>query len=143
MLENILMAASNLYGFRATDATHNIVDRMTITCAMISSIVYHLFEKSKHGMSGVSSQMDDKVWLDADRVYAVALVARLLIFHGHKIDRHILAIGAISVTAMAISECQNVIDISAIPVGITRAVYMVTHTIWHIGAFHIAYLMVK
>jgi len=145
MFANVIVALSNFYGFRAAcqqNATQ--WDKFVLTNAICYSTLYHLAEKSKHNMTGFSiGGIDDKVWLNYDRFFAALAVIRFLFAYRHLINVKIGAFGIASLGFMAISECQHVVDMSQYPISISKPLYVITHVLWHIGAFHTAHLLLQ
>jgi hypothetical protein len=156
-MDNFIVAATNLYAFRAiaqcdargTKGVEDSVfsrhlDAHLLYGAMLSSIVYHLLEKSKHNMTGTpKSGQYESMALNADRAFAALVVMRFIYAYHKKIDARILTIGLCSLTCMMLSECQHVVSLDRYPIRYTKAFYMLTHCLWHIGAFHTAYLLVS
>jgi len=55
-MENILVAGSNLYAIRGIAAAysqHKVIEVILLFMSMLSSMAYHLIERSKHHMKGI------------------------------------------------------------------------------------------
>lgn len=132
MFWNVVVAASNWYGLRAVRDAKGL-DKWLLLGAMTSSTMYHLQEQAKHDMHGMG--LYEQQWLNLDRLFAVMCVVRLL--SKCKWNKKILTIGLLSFGCMCVSESQHFFQF------LTKPLYVVTHVLWHIGAFHTAYLIVR
>lgn len=112
-----------------------------LTGAATASAIYHMIEVSKHNMSGTFFARYEKCALMIDRILALAATIRLLVAYRTRIIRRILCIGIVSLISMMLSECQHVVDIEKYMRPHAKSFYILTHILWHIGAFHVAYLL--
>jgi hypothetical protein len=142
-MENIFVAASNLYALRAIDAARKKKKYLTVTilgCATIGSIVYHLSE-TKHSMKSLCFKDHTSITLNLDRFFAVYSVGYFISRYQKKIrDKKVIFFSLLGFIAMLLSESQHVITI---PPMMEKKLYLITHPIWHICAFHTAYLLVN
>ena len=132
---NVIVAASNWYGLRAV-RNANPTDKWLLLAAMTSSTIYHLHEKSKHNMRGIGTY--EYQWLNLDRLFTLLCVIRFL--SKYQWNKSILFFGLLSLGCMCVSESDRVVkcDLGRF----AKPVYVVTHVLWHIGAFHTAHLVV-
>jgi hypothetical protein len=137
MLENILVALTNLYGFRAYFYCSKF-EQSVLLSAMISSIIYHLIEHHKHGMPGISffNSVDSHIiFLNIDRLYAV--ICFLTFFEVNMLnDQNLVICFGTGLFMMFLSEM-----IFKTPK--YKYAYMITHCMWHFLAFHTIYLLRK
>jgi hypothetical protein len=142
-MENLFVTATNLYSLVAIRAAINngkICDALIIGSAALASIIYHLSE-TKHNMRSLCFQSHTATTLNVDRTLAIVNVLYFACKYGRQMfTREILSIGALGFLAMLVSESQHVVKL---PMKIEKPLYMITHPIWHLCAFHVAYLLVK
>jgi hypothetical protein len=139
-MENLFVAATNLYGLRAIKTgiqKRYWKESIMLGCAMYASIIYHLSE-TKHNMNSLILTNNTSVTLNIDRLFAFCSMALILFNLKNKLNKKMLIIGTIGLISMMISESQHVITL---PMFIEKPLYLVTHSIWHICAFHTAHLL--
>ena len=139
-MENLFIAATNLYGLRAIRVAlqqKKLSDATILGCAMFGSIVYHLSE-TKHGMNSLILKDYVNITLNIDRLFAGIAAVTFLLKYKKKLNKKIISYGSVGLGMMMISECQHVISLS---LPIEKQIYLLTHPIWHICAFHTAYLL--
>lgn len=146
-MANLIVSASNLYALRAIDQVFRYggqSEAVLLTSAAFASIIYHALESAKHDMTGIPKfQRYENIALWTDRILASMATARFLWVYKNRINRNIILLGIISVACLMASECQHVIDIKKYVGRHTKLFYILTHIAWHLGAFHIAYLLAK
>ena len=136
-MENVLVAFSNLYAllpiYRAIRIS-NWLTAIILTGAMVSSIVYHLLECHKHQMPGLwfgRSEFIYHLTINIDRLFALLSV---YIFYDPTMLWNHRYLAGIALASMTISETIYRYE---------KRPYIFFHIIWHILAFHLAYLFVK
>ena len=163
-MDNLVVTLTNLYGLRAFHVSLKVGDisnAIILGLSVSSSMIYHMLEHSKHHMTGMPQfQKYEKIALNADRFFAglafctLVYKSRKFIFNRplhklaykpHKIIssfnpklKH-YSIGTIA--CLILSECQHLINLNIYPVRYVKGFYMLTHCFWHVGAFHIAYIL--
>lgn len=137
-MENLIVSSTNLYAilpiitsFKYGYYNYTIV----ISLSMIASIIYHMIEHHKHNMTGLGSHslLEHQVCLNFDRFFA-----GLSFLYGFFINK--------DPTNFLINNSQ-VILIALLSLFISEKLvkknfYIITHSIWHIYAFHISYLAI-
>lgn len=132
------MSATNFYALRpiyyAIDKAYYLHACM-LFCAMMSSIMYHLFEHSKHNMPGINQNYNktniEYIFLQFDRFFALSNIFLFLFtFDIFDIDLTVIYVALI---CLFLSE--------TLPKNLKqeKLIYFVTHALWHFFAFHIAY----
>lgn len=143
MWSNIWMSLTNIYGLRAI---YNVwlqdekVNSLIILGAVISSSVYHLVECEKHKMSGIglnNSKELHYITLNIDRFFAV--LTFMIMFLKARETKYELIRENMMLEILALSS----LFLSEIPFRYEKPMYMITHTIWHISAYHLVYLYFK
>lgn len=142
-MENLFVTVTNLYGLRAINLAfkqNQFLEASVLSCACIASIVYHLSE-TKHGMNSLCLKNKTNITLNIDRFFALMSVAVFGLKYYNMIqnnDQQIIKYGVIGLTTLILSESQHIISL---PRRIEKSLYLITHPIWHITAFHVAYLL--
>jgi hypothetical protein len=105
--------------------------------ATISSILYHLVERSKHNMPGtfLNDIFNEQLLLNIDRLFAVLSVTTILWQLKMHHIKLILPVGVTALLMQAISEVPNKFGYI-----IPTWLYMTTHCAWHILAFLSAHM---
>lgn len=135
-MENIIVAASNLYAILpiAYNYQHNhLFNAFILTCAMAASIAYHLIETHKHNMPGMPifrSYEWHNFFINIDRFFAFACIFILFDIN------NILKFNGFILVALLHSYLSEVYFRS----NDDKYKYILTHIIWHIMAFQIAYI---
>lgn len=142
-MENIFVAASNLYCLRAIQLAfkkEKYVEMSILGCATLASIIYHLSEK-KHGMKSLCFKNNTNITLNIDRFFAVSsMIVFALTYMDRLYDKNIISYSIFGLITGMISECQHVFKL---PLSIEKPLYLVTHPLWHLSVFHIAYLLLN
>lgn len=146
-MDNIIVSASNLYAlFGSIQFYKNgeYINSFLINCAMISSILYHLAESNKHNMTGIYFLKPyEKKLLNIDRFFAISSVLIfsikywLIIFNNSAI-MNIIPIGLFS---LILSEFPNYSPVTVFPKSTEKIIFIISHCIWHLCAFHVGYLL--
>lgn len=140
MLENIIVAATNLHGvwaIRNFSEAGDVLRAAAVLAAMLSSIVYHLFEHQKHHMPGMGIFGDKKsheMLIMVDRVCALFAITFCATPPSILGIMPISIISAAGVSAMIMSELVA----PKLPPRHDRLVHIVFHSIWHLCAFEAA-----
>lgn len=140
-MENLFVTASNLYSLRAINAAikrKQYLTAIVIGSATIGSIIYHLSE-TKHNMHSLCLKEYSWITLNVDRFLALCAVGYGL-WRYRILDKKVISFGSLGLLAMLLSESQYVITL---PPMAEKKLYLLTHPIWHVCAFHVAYLLVK
>lgn len=141
-MDNIFVAATNLYSLRAIYVAlkrKKYVAAIILGSATIGSIVYHLSE-TKHNMNSLCLKNHTTITLNIDRFFAVCSSGYLVWMFKKNINKKVILIGSLGLVAMMLSECQHVLTL---PPMVEKNLYLCTHPLWHICAFHVAYLLVR
>ena len=143
--DNLVVTLTNLYAVRAIMTcinSNSYLNALLLSGAMTSSIIYHALENAKHNMTGIPQfKRYELIALNFDRLFAVLVVTRFIMLYHKKINQQILTLAICSLVCMLLSECQHVINLNSYSVRYTKLFYIITHCLWHIGAFHVAYLL--
>ncbi len=141
-MENIIVASTNLVGLIAYPLCETKLERFALLMAMGSSILYHLMENQKHGMSGLSKTLSQpfyhQIFINFDRLSAILCV---YVFLSTKIltNPNLLTISVIS----AIGIICGVLSEIVFRHPYYKNQYIITHCIWHICAFMSVYYIKK
>jgi len=142
-MENVLVAASNLYAVRALCVLpmHTCGWYLT-SVAMSLSIAYHLCETRKHHMPGAVRVGIEGLLLNLDRLGAMALTGWFLTRAITNAQWLLLAYGSGALALNALSEVLRWFKVDQhAPIGLVRCWYIVWHSAWHVAAFHLVYLV--
>lgn len=134
-MENVLVAASNLYAVVPIYVAANRGQPFyagVLCMAMGFSLLYHMIEHHKHGMTGLGSGTleEHDVCINLDRFWAVCAVMTGLWMQQDIytfLYDHMFPI-AVGLQLLFTSERTT-----------NKRVYILTHSLWHIAAFHMAY----
>ena len=159
MWGNVVCASSNLMALRVISHlydTGRIWSFYVFVGSMVSSILFHLIETDEVSVSSpvdraiLSGIFNEKVEYGAilllfDRIFAI-LAAVSTLLYTRETNQLRLSFGSIKETA-PILNWSKVIMYSLIALAVTiyselcqsEWLYVVSHSIWHILAFHIAY----
>ena len=146
-MDNILVTLSNFAAIPVIGRAYfqgRYAETYLLSGSMISSILYHLAEHSKHHMSGFKLLAPyDQTLLNFDRSFAFfsVLVFALNYQTPLRIDRNIQIWSIISLLCGAISEA--VLRGVKLSPRLHKFLYMGFHTIWHLGVFRTAYLILE
>lgn len=150
-MENLILAATNLYGFRAVIGNKNFYQRTSICLAMFASIIYHSVENIKHDLTGLypfdsykNRVFYNLLWLNADRICAV--IAAVTNFKLRPIMNNcdnIIQYGTLSVVCNILSEFGKFFPHPLNLILTNNLVYLGLHSAWHIGIFHCGYILSK
>lgn len=146
-MENILVSLSNLYGlFSLIQFYKNreYLNLFLVTCAMVSSILYHLAESKKHNMAGIYLLKPyEKILLNLDRFFATMAIIVFTTKYWIIIFNYspIIQIIPFGLFCLILSEFPNYIPVTIFSKPISKIIFIISHSIWHIYAFHVAYLL--
>lgn len=141
LMPNLILSLSNLYGLLAVSVLYNNNDMfgaIILSGTILSSMIYHLIEHHKHNLVGLSEfNLCDTVchhqtFINFDRFFACSSVLYLLTYD--LIIEHIV-LTVIALICLSISETTQYIEHRII-----KRLFVPLHFIWHILAFHLAYL---
>lgn len=144
-MDNIFMAVTNLYGLRTVHyawMTGQYPEMCVTFTAILASIAYHLAESRKHNMRGVIMLRPyEKLLLHIDRLCAGTMCCVYLVdYYDVLFNSNIMGYAMISVISMMISESAHIIHY---PPVFEKYMFMITHSYWHVSAFHVAYLVLN
>lgn len=116
---------------------------------MTSSIIYHSIENVKHNLPGIyrfSSPKDrqfyNKLWLNVDRLSAcLAVVTTFKIFPVINNIDNVLICGLVAGICVTLSEGGKYLPGRLGSFFNNNIVYVILHSIWHIGIFHCSYIL--
>jgi len=151
-MENIFITLTNLYSLRAINIAlkqkkYSIA--VILSCVTISSVIYHLSE-TKHGMDSVCLKDYTMITLNIDRFFALCSIGLFAWKYKYILNKsiykntnkstnkQILLYSIVGMIAQMLSECQHIVNLD---LSTEKRLYMITHPIWHICAFHTAYLL--
>ena len=139
---------TNLYSLRAINIAlqqkkYSIA--VVLSCATISSVIYHLSE-TKHGMNSICLKDYTMITLNIDRFFALCAVGLFAWKYKNILNKsiykntnkQIILYSVVGMIAQMLSECQHIVNLD---LSTEKRLYMITHPIWHICAFHTAYLL--
>lgn len=145
-MENIILFLSNLYGLRAVYSFLSqsaYIPSGFLLGAIVASSQYHLIENIKHPLTGITKFLKieisesnlfflNKITLNIDRFFAIGSI--LVIFEYSKcFEDNIILFALVASICGMISE--------TLPKKVKyNKIFVLLHSIWHILAFHIAYL---
>jgi hypothetical protein len=135
LIPNYIVTVTNLYGLVAFYSSHSLYERLLIANAIIGSILCHLADTNR-GLIGVKYlNRHPLFWLNYDRVSVILLFVYTYL---HNLDKLLFVIQStpyaiIGIICLLISETHWSRNIS---------VFVVSHSLWHIFAFHCLYLTV-
>jgi hypothetical protein len=141
-MENLFVSLTNLYGVRAVRRAIRQklwTEAIVLSGAISASILYHMAE-TKHGMNSLWLTNYVGTTLNIDRFFAMLATGLFLMKHRKKINKKIIFYGISGLIALMLSECQHAVNL---PLRIEKALYLVTHPVWHISAFHVVYLLLS
>lgn len=142
-MENAILAATNLYGFRALrEWPAGSWGQCLTGFAMGASILYHMVERHKHkmpGLAGTGTRTEHAVCLNLDRFAAVSLGLYLAL--SQEPDAGLLRLGAGALGLAALSELPEWFPLHIFTGGVGRDWYVFLHALWHLSAFHLVYMV--
>lgn len=130
------MSASNLYALLPLTVAWSegrVLFGVTLCASMVFSILYHMIEHHKHDMPGWGSHTlaEHHVCINLDRCAATSVVL-VTLFQHHDVTAFVTGhwmILCFALLLLYVSERRA-----------DKSMYMFTHSLWHIYAFHLAYL---
>jgi hypothetical protein len=135
MLENIIIASTNLYGIIAYPYCTSF-EQTILLLAIVTSTIYHVIEKHKQGMTGLpvfNGLTAHTVFLNIDRM--CALITFCTFFdYDHMFEPKIIMCLCTGLFMMYLAEM-----VYRDPVH--KYNYIFTHCAWHILAYHTIYLV--
>jgi len=144
---NLIVAASNLYALRAFNAWMPLdpICASLTAVAMGASTLYHLVERHKHGLAGCGSGSlrEHTICINIDRVAAVTLTLYIL-FNYPSIATRLLPSFAGALLMLGVSELPHLFPSvfqKHVGANATRVIYTITHSAWHMWAFHNLFLV--
>lgn len=146
-MQNIIVAASNLYGLRAIHTLllkKHIFGAISVGLSMGSSILYHLAEHTKHNMPGIKMLKKwESVLLNFDRIFAMCSILYFVIIkHNMMLNSIILSYGLVGILAGLFSEQLHYSKLlNKIKYPYNQLAFIGTHILWHFCVFHIAHLL--
>src|SRR5439155_19959116 len=96
-MENLFIAATNLYGLRAIRIALQQKKRsevIILSCAMCGSIVYHLSE-TKHGMNNLILKDHVGILLNIDRLFAGIAAISFFLRYKKRLNKKVIFYGSI------------------------------------------------
>ena len=135
-MENIVVACSNFYAIFPIVANINkgyYFQACIISFSAISSFIYHLFEKNKHNMPGMSICRDDWyqiLFINIDRLAAISAV--IIYASNYHVLINYWYFLLLALFILLLSEYDRHKKFPYIPL----------HIIWHFSAFHLAWITI-
>jgi len=127
--KNVFIAATNLVCvFPLYEAKHDVCTFAMIFLAATMSIVSHLFESHKHGMIGFGCSHKTSFWLNRLDVFgAWFLAVRVFMISEWLVLFKFAPWVMLFTSCNIVSERHHTIA--------TQRVFLVWHTMWHLGIF--------
>jgi hypothetical protein len=138
-MENIFVALTNLYALRSIILSlkqQRYLIYYGLLCSMLSSIMYHLFESNKHNMPGLFyNPRYEKTLLNIDRFFILFNSVLFFSYFKHALkSAFVKRLIAFAIVNLWISEWHISKDFQ-------KPLFIITHSMWHISVFHIAYIL--
>lgn len=145
-MENLVVTLSNVYGVRALAAwPRGSTGQLLTASAMAASMLYHAVEQRKHSMPallGSGSLLQHRVCINLDRAAALGLG---LFLCAQPQSRRLALQGAAALAVCAASELFHWLPQLKGRLHIKgpaeRQWYVAAHSLWHLAAFHLVYLV--
>jgi hypothetical protein len=148
---NWFMAFTNLYALLPIMAFWNdgqVLMAILLCAAMVASFAYHLAESEKHGMTGCrfcwthNMKQRHHVLINVDRALSIGGILVFVISRPeHLLLPETMVKAAALLVLLFFSEHPTVFVGNDDRLG-ARMAYMVLHSGWHIGVFHLAWTLV-
>lgn len=151
MIENIIVAITNITALLPIITTWNRGDYVTMSCIVfvaIASFISHLFENHKHGMPGLMSTISPRVSYLLNRfdVFGVTLTAlRFFWLIVHHCDVYWFVQHASLLVLLCLCSGLNVYSEYDKYNPDLKTGYIITHSMWHLSIFvllHYLYLAI-
>jgi hypothetical protein len=143
-MQNLIVAASNLYAIRAVSAWPEAsLGRALTVGAALSSISYHLLERQRHSMPGVSCDFNGSALSYLKRALGLALGFEMSwrCYLAGRFDLLRSGCGALLINGISEMFYYAPQTASLFPIYMNwqrrRAFYVFWKCIWHILAFHL------
>jgi len=145
MIDNYFIIASNLYCMRAITKCineRNAPRGILLVVTMYVSMIYHAIV-SGHDMPGGSpAQQYEHMFELADTTLTSLLIFTFILQFKDFGSPKIVKFWFLVLLCLAVSE-MFVIDTLVLDTAYMKLAYALTHSLWHLALFHVAYLLVK
>jgi K+-sensing histidine kinase KdpD len=115
---------------------------MLLTITMEASMAYHVVECTTHGMPGASGIPEHEYTLKLVDTALTVILMFTLILHKNFGSPKIVKFWLLSLFCLAMSE-ESVIGMILPDATYMKLAYALTHSLWHLALFHVAYLLAK
>jgi hypothetical protein len=136
-MENLIVSASNLYALYPlylSIRSRKFINVILLAGSMTSSILYHLSEHSKHNLKGITYLNNyERSLLNSDRFFAIVTIS----YYIYKYPRLLFEKKKYILFALL---CLAISEFPLIRNHVPKPIYIISHSLWHILAFHIAVL---
>lgn len=135
MWKNLILAISNIYIYKTIQPLYNqsrYLDVFIFTNTAMASFLYHLVEQ-KHTLPGVISIKNWTLFLNIDRVMAWTCALYLFICYRSILLSHLFLV----IFTCCLGGFSDVLG----RLGYVN-LFVISHTIWHILAYEICYVVV-
>jgi len=153
-MENLIVSLSNLYAvipITRLIAHEKYFGAFIVSMAMISSTAYHMVETDKHHMTGMGRNCgklirfpSERVWLNLDRFFAIISTLYIIVqFPIGLTSGQFIGFAICGSIALGVSEIPHYVKQFEMNYPYGMHLYVVSHIIWHITAFHCADLLIS
>lgn len=147
-MENLIVSLSNLYAvipITRLIAYEEYFGAFIVSMAMISSTAYHMVETNKHHMTGICRKYyGEQILLNLDRFFAIISALYIIVqFPIGLTSGQFIGFAICGSIALGVSEIPHYIKQFEMNYPYGMYLYVVSHIIWHITAFHCADLLIS
>lgn len=134
-MENVFLAATNLYGVRALYVAEEWIHFNSVLLCILASMTYHLIEYRKHGMPGIgyaTSTSAHEFFLNLDRIVAIwtfFIFVDYSMISDHHIRRYVYFGALMQYLSERVYRWKE-----------DKTKYIICHALWHLAAYHVLYL---
>jgi len=144
---NLFLATSNLYALRGIQACiqkRQYILAFLLFSSMNASMVYHATEQHQHKLSGISifpvTEEVEETFLRLDRFFAIITGVSSALQNGWERTTECLPL---ALKALGVTIISEIFGMRFVMVGWESEIYAVLHSLWHILAFHVIYVLVR
>jgi hypothetical protein len=146
-MENLIVSLSNLYAvipITRLIAYEEYFGAFIVSMAMISSTAYHMVETNKHHMMGMGKYYGEQILLNLDRFFAIISTLYIIVhFPIGLTSGQFIGFAICGSIALGVSEIPHYVKQFEMNYPYGMHLYVVSHIIWHITAFHCADLLIS
>lgn len=136
-LPNLILAFTNFTGLIVLPHLSDWKWYLVLS-TIFASFFFHLFESHKHGLPGfiIHNHQISYFLINVDRFFANLSILVFGYYYRSNINIRFIVLGCIAVAIMAFSE-------TILLPAKYKVLYTIIHSIWHIMAFGLLYLLVS